>query len=259
MIRCGLDQGWEISTRSTVPAGSGLGASGALGVALVTAARAAVGAPLHPEAAAEMAHLLEIEELQVAGGKQDQYAAALGGFLSLEFKDPEVTATRLEPGPEFLRELESRLVLCYTGQSRISGDAIERVMRGFESADNRIVEALDGIHDAAIAARDAVAAADIDALAKTVAANWRHQRALDAGQVTPAIRRIESAAQTAGAIAGKACGAGAGGCMLFVVRRDSAEAVRTALQAAGGRLLPVSFDFGGVGSAPADHVIPPTA
>jgi D-glycero-alpha-D-manno-heptose-7-phosphate kinase len=250
--RSGLGEGWEVRARSTVPAGSGLGGSGALGVALVTAAHAAAGAPLNPEAAAEMAHLLETEELQVAGGKQDQYAAALGGFLSLEFRDPEVTATRLRLEPEFLRKLESRLVLCYTGGSRISGDTIARVMLGFESGDRKIVEALDGIHDAAIAARDALAAGDIDALAEVVEANWRHQQALDAGQTTAAMERIESAAKAAGAIGSKACGAGAGGCMLFVARPDAAEAVKTAVQTAGGRLLPVSFDFEGVTNAPAE-------
>ncbi len=248
--RSGLDRGWEISTRSAVPAGSGLGASGALGVALVTATRAAAGAPVNPEAAAEMAHLLETEELRVAGGKQDQYAAALGGFLFLEFRDPEVSATRLRLEPAFLRALESRLVLCYTGGSRISGETIARVMRGFESGDRKIVEALDGLRDAAVAARDALAAADIDRLAEAVNVNWRHQRALDAGQATDAMQRIEATAREAGAAGAKACGAGAGGCMLFVVRPNAAATVRAAVEAAGGTVLPVSFDLEGVRSAP---------
>ncbi len=250
--RCGLDTGWEISSRSTVPAGSGLGASGALGVALVTAARAATGEALNPEAAAEMAHLLETEELKVAGGKQDQYAAALGGFLLLEFHDPNVRATRLKLAPEFVRELESRTVLCYTGGSRISGKAISRVMGGFESGDRKIVEALDKIRNAAIAARDALAAADIDTLAEVVEANWRHQQALDAEQTTTAMQRIEAAAKAAGAIGGKACGAGAGGCMVFIVRRNAAEAVKRAVQAAGGELLPLAFDFEGVSCTPSE-------
>ena len=91
-----------------------------------------------------------------------------------------------------------------------------------------------------------------DLLAEVVEANWRHQQALDVGQTTAAMERIEAAAKAAGAIGSKACGAGAGGCMLFVVRPDAAEAVKTAVQAAGGKLLPVSFDFEGVRSAPAE-------
>ncbi len=248
--RSGLGNGWEISTRSTVPAGSGLGASGALGVALVAATRAAAGAPVNPEAAAEMAHLLETEELGVAGGKQDQYAASLGGFLFLEFRDAEVSATRLRLEPEFLRRLESRIVLCYTGGSRISGETIARVMRGFESGDRKIVAALDGLRDAAVAAREALAVADIDALAKIVETNWQHQRALDPGQATAEMERIEAAAKAAGALGGKACGAGAGGCMVFIVKPDAAAAVSTAVQAAGGTVLPVKFDFEGVRRAP---------
>ncbi len=233
-----------------MPAGSGLGASGALGVALVAATRAAAGAPVNPEAAAEMAHLLETEELGVAGGKQDQYAAALGGFLYLEFHDPEVKATRLKLDPDFVRGLQSRLVLCYTGRSRISGEMIKRVVRGFESGDKKIVAALDGLRDAAVAAREALAAADIDALAEVVETNWQHQRALDAGQATAEMERIEAAAKKAGAIGGKACGAGAGGCMVFIARPDAAEAVKSAVHEAGGTLLPVKFDFEGVAGAP---------
>jgi D-glycero-alpha-D-manno-heptose-7-phosphate kinase len=66
------------------------------------------------------------------------------------------------------------------------------------------------------------------------------------------MERVEAAAKAAGAIGGKACGAGAGGCMLFVVRRDAAEAVRTAVQDVGGRLMSVAFDFQGVRKESAD-------
>ncbi len=123
-------------------------------------------------------------------------------------------------------------------------------MRGFEAGDGRIVEALDGLRDAAVAAREALAAADIDGLAKVVETNWQHQRALDAGQATAEMERIEAAAKAAGAIGGKACGAGAGGCMVFIVRPDAAEAVKSAVHDAGGTLLPVKFDFEGVRRAP---------
>lgn len=247
--RTGLGGGWDVVTRSGAPPGGGLGASGALGVALVSALRTAAGRPVRPEEAAELAHRLEAEEMQVAGGKQDQYAAALGGPLYLEFHDPDVRVTRLSLDPSFVRALQERLILCYTGTSRISGETIARVMRRFEAGDARIVGALDGLRDAAHAVRDALLSADIDCLAEAINANWRHQKVLDARMATPEMERVEAAAFAAGAIAGKACGAGAGGCMVFITRPDAAREVGQAVRSAGAENLPVSFDLEGVRSA----------
>lgn len=244
--RAGLRAGWELSTDSSAPVGGGLGASGALGVALVAATRAAAGLATGPVEAAELAHQLEVEEVGIAGGKQDQYAAALGGFLYLEFYDPEVRVTRLELEPKLVDSLQERLVLCYTGRSRLSGDTITRVMDGYENGDARITAALDGLRAAALSAREALSARDIERLARVVAENWRHQRALDARMSTPDMERIEAAAMDAGAVGGKACGSGAGGCMFFVTAPGAAEAVRNAVRAAGASLLPTVFDMHGV-------------
>ncbi|MEE8164678.1 MAG: GHMP kinase, partial [Myxococcota bacterium] len=209
---------------------------------------AAADTPVGPEEAAELAHLLEVEELKVAGGKQDQYAAALGGFLYLEFDDPAVSVTRLPVDPSFVQALLERFVLCYTGTSRISGDTIARVMSRFEKGDQQIVSALDELRDAAAAAREAMMAGDIEALAEVISRNWSHQRALDAAMATPEMDRVEAEASAAGAIGCKACGAGAGGCMVFITASGAIDEVRRAIESAGAEILPFEFDSEGVRS-----------
>jgi D-glycero-alpha-D-manno-heptose-7-phosphate kinase len=244
--RSGLQGGWEVTTQSSAPAGGGLGSSGALGVALVVATRAAAGASLPPEEAAEEAHRLEVEEIGVAGGKQDQYAAALGGLNHFEFHDPTVGITRLSLEPAFIESLQGRTVLGYTGVSRVSGDTIARVMGNFDAGDARTVNALDGLRDAAAEARDALEAHDIERLADAVQRNWEHQRALDSGMATAEMKRIEAAAKEAGAIGGKATGAGAGGCMTFIAAEGHTDDVAESVRAAGANIIPVSFDMQGV-------------
>ncbi len=99
-----------------------------------------------------------------------------------------------------------------------------------------------GIRDAADAARDALLNGDVDALARAVSRNWLQQQELDPGMSNAAMERVEAAANAAGALAGKACGAGAGGCMVFITAAGAAPRVRDAVAAAGAQNLPVRFD-----------------
>src|SRR5918992_1342036 len=110
-----------LTTRSDAPPGSGLGSSGALDVALVAALSSARGERRDPVEIAETACHLEAVEAGIPGGRQDQFAAALGGFLRLEFRDPQAEVQRLKLDPEFMAQLSRRIILCYTGASRFSG------------------------------------------------------------------------------------------------------------------------------------------
>jgi D-glycero-alpha-D-manno-heptose-7-phosphate kinase len=257
----GLSGGWEVTTDSAVPPGSGLGASGALGVALVAATGAAAGRRLPREGAAVQACRLE-HLIGIAGGSQDQWAAAQGGFLFLEYGGaggrPEPACSTLGLDPRFVHALERQMVLCYTGTSRISGDTIRRVMTAFEAGVARVAAALDGLREAALAARTALLAADLGRLADAVDLNWRHQQALDPGMATRTMQALEAAARAAGATAAKACGAGAGGCMAFIAPGPAAAAVRQAAAAAGAEILPLRFDSEGVREA-AGPGAPPAA
>ena len=127
--RLGPPGGFEVLTSCDAPPGSGLGGSGAMGVALVAAFAALRSErPLAAEVA-ERAFELEAMDVGIIGGKQDQYAASLGGLQFLEFGERRVSATRLAVPEDALRELERHLVLCYSGASRLSADMHARVWR----------------------------------------------------------------------------------------------------------------------------------
>jgi D-glycero-alpha-D-manno-heptose-7-phosphate kinase len=228
-----------LTTRSEVPAGSGLGASGALGVALVRVLDARLGVTRSAAAIAEAAFALEAGDAAIAGGRQDQYAAALGGFQLLRFHAGHVEVEPLQLDPGFLSELARATVLCHTGGSRVSSDTIRRVMGAYATGDPGVGAALRAMTGLAREAAAALRAADLPALGRLLSANWREQQRLDAGMRTPAMARIEAAVERTAVLGGKAAGAGAGGCMFFLA--TDPEATASAARDAGAEILPVQW------------------
>ena len=244
--RLGPRGGFEVLTSCDAPAGSGLGGSGAVGVALVAAFAALRGErPLAAEIA-QQAFELEAGDVGILGGQQDQYAASLGGLQFLAFEERRVSATRLAPEPDALRELERHLVLCFTGASRSSAEMHARVWRRFAEGDRATAKALDGLRACALEMRDAVAAGRLGAVGDLLSRNWACQRALGDGQETAAMSALARAAAGAGSAGGKACGAGAGGCVVFLAKAGRAFALAEALREAGGQVLRFAFDGAGV-------------
>jgi D-glycero-alpha-D-manno-heptose-7-phosphate kinase len=239
---------FEIVTRSDGPPGAGLGGSGAMGVALVAALGLANGQRRLPAEIAAEAFQTEVGEAGLVGGKQDQYAAALGGIQFLSFGDPEVGATQLQVPAEALRELEQSLVLCYTGASRISGETHRRVWSAFGRGERRVAAALDGIRACALSMRTALERGSLADVGALLSENWRHQQQLADDMQTPAMRRLEEVAAAAGADGVKACGAGSGGSLVFLARPGHEVDVAEALRGAGGTVLRCGFDTAGVES-----------
>jgi D-glycero-alpha-D-manno-heptose-7-phosphate kinase len=238
--------GLELLTRSDVPAGSGLGASGALDVALVSAlARLRRESYAAPELA-ELGFHLEAVELRLDGGRQDQYAAALGGVRTLAFARDAVDTRAIPLEPAAVAELERALVIAYTGQSHFSAQTHRRVWAAYADGRPETVDALRAIRDLGVAAAEALDAADWPRLARVVDDNWAEQRRLDATISTPGVRAVESALRAAGAWGVKAAGAGAGGCLLALCAPDARAAVVRAATAAGARVLEARLDFQGV-------------
>jgi D-glycero-alpha-D-manno-heptose-7-phosphate kinase len=234
-----------LSTRCDAPAGSGLGSSGALDVALVAALSAARLERPDRRDIAHHAWQLEAVEAGLPGGKQDQFAAALGGVQRLTFRDPDVGVEPLTLDPVFAAALERQIVLCYTGRSRVSGDTIARVQAAYERGDAGVTGALRALKDVAEGMTDALRAADLAKVGTLLAENWRHQRALDPGMSTPEMVGLETALAAAGALGGKAAGAGAGGCMFFLMA-DGSGAGAAAARAAGAEVLPLRWAAEGV-------------
>lgn len=234
-----------LRTRSAVPKGSGLGSSGALDVALVAVLAELRGESVSPEELAAYGWELEVVEAGHAGGRQDQYAAALGGVHRLGFRDPVVAVERLAPDAEFMAELQRRLLICYTGQSRVSSDTISRVMGAYERGDAGVTGALREMVEIAERMAEALVSGDLLRVAELLSANWACQQRLDPGMQTPEMARLEAAMHSAGALGGKAAGAGAGGSMFFLMGDDPAAGRRAAMSA-GATILDAGWSAVGV-------------
>ncbi len=237
--------GVELRTRTDAPLGSGLGTSGALATALAFACHRLHGNDIAPEEAARLGWQLEVGHCGLAGGRQDQYAAALGGINLLDFSKDGVEATTITVPPEVRARLEDHLVLCYVGESRISGDTITRVMNAYSDRVDRVVRALKEMKDLARRMAQALPNGDLEHIGHLVARNWECQMTLDEGMQTDAMRQVEAAVSDAGGLGGKAVGAGAGGCMVFVAGGDP-QAVKRAAIKAGAMVLPLHLEWIGV-------------
>lgn len=238
--------GLELITRADVPAGSGLGASGALDVALVAALARLRRETYDPAELAELGFHLEAIELKFEGGRQDQYAAALGGLHELRFGDGGVEVCPIPLDAAAREALDAMLLVVYTGQSHFSSQTHRRVWTAFQDGRADVVAALRRIRDLGAAAAAALRAADWSALGEIVNENWVQQQRLDATISTPGVQAVEAAARGAGAFAVKAAGAGAGGCLALLVAPENREAVAAAVTAARARVLDARVAVEGV-------------
>jgi D-glycero-alpha-D-manno-heptose-7-phosphate kinase len=229
-----------ITTTVDAPLGSGLGSSSALVVALVEAFRALLGAPLGQYDVAHLAFEIERLDVGLAGGKQDQYAAAFGGINFIEFlANDRVIVNPLRVSHSARNEFESSLVVCFSGRSRDATLIIEQQTAGI--IDHTTIAAMDRLKAEAIEMKHALLAGDTFEMARILDASWRAKKMTAAGITTDRIDRLYDVALTNGALAGKVSGAGGGGFVMFIVHPEDRLGLIDALNAAGGSAGPVKF------------------
>ena len=233
--------GLNVFIRCDAPPSSGTGSSASICVALSGLLLKDGDIPI-----VDAARTIETEELQIAGGKQDQYASFYGGFNYLEFKDPHVNRTALSLGRDVICHLEKHLVLCYTGKARVSGNIISKVMTNFMEGNPKTVKALHNILAAGRETKWALEKGNLDEFATLLSINWENQKLLDPSISNEKIDKLFQIAMAAGALGGKALGAGGGGCLIFYARTNREGAVRQALIEAGAKVIDFSFDFDGL-------------
>ena len=241
-------RGVNVALYNDFPVGAGLGGSSAAGVALAAALAGWQDRLLAPHEVAEISRATEVEELGVAGGRQDHYAAAFGGALGLRFSSAGTSVQRLTLSLEAQEALEQRCLVVYTGESRISGETIKAVLDAYETGDRTVLFALQRMKSLAEQMATALAAGNIDDLGALVGEHWAHQRSLHPAIPTATIDTIVERARRAGAVGAKALGASGGGCVLVIAGRDTIQQVRTAI-AATGSVLPFTIDTGGVATS----------
>ncbi len=236
--RGGGATGCRIATDCLAPAGSGLGGSSALGMALSAALDRFTGRGLDSEHLLAVTRAIETQVLRIPTGEQDYHPALHGGVLALHYT---VEGTQVERLPVPLDRLAERTMLVFSGQSRSSGISNWDMLKRHLDGDAGVRDALDSINRAAHAMRRALLASSWDDAGAALADEWAARKRLSPTVTTPDIDRMIAAANRDGALAGKVCGAGGGGCVVFWVREGRREAVRDVLQRAGARPLEVGY------------------
>jgi D-glycero-alpha-D-manno-heptose-7-phosphate kinase len=235
--------GLEMHTRSESPVGAGIAGSSALNIAVCGALAAWTGARLTDDELMLVAMNVEAQAINVPTGAQDFRPALYGGVSAVELGVASITRVKLPVAED---DLQRRIVVAYTGASRSSGinnwDVIKRHIDG----DTVVQGAFSRIRDIATAMRAALERHDWDEVGRQVAEEWKSRKKLAPGVTTPAIDAMLDAARRAGAMAGKVCGAGGGGCLFCIADPDRTGAVRDALAAAGARVLDCSVERDGL-------------
>lgn len=235
-----------VTTHSEAPPGSGLGSSSAMVVALVLAFAEHLQIPLGEYDVAQLAYDIERVDLSLAGGKQDQYAAAFGGFNFMEFYQNRVIVNPLRIRREIKAELESSLVLFYTGVSRDSATIIEQQTHNVRTGRPASMDALHHLKQEAVRMKEAVLKGDIRAFIESMRQSWDSKKRMADSISNASIDAVFEAATAGGALAGKVSGAGGGGFMMFAVDPTRRPDVIRALSAFQGQVFTCNFtDQGG--------------
>jgi D-glycero-alpha-D-manno-heptose-7-phosphate kinase len=227
--------GVDLLTDCAAPAGSGLGGSSALGIATAAALARHRGEDLSSEALLGLVQAVETRVLRVPTGVQDYYPALIGGLLSIRYG---VRGTRAERIPADLRAMEEQLVLCFSGASRSSGISNWDMVKRYLDGDETVRRGIARVGAATRKMESALSAGHWDEAGEALGEEWEARKTLSAKVSGPEIETQMAAARRAGAVAGKVCGAGGGGCIVFLTRPGRKADVERALAGAGARVLP---------------------
>jgi len=229
-------EGLLVETDSESPAGAGISGSSALMIATTAALGRFTDRNLTLEQMRVIAQNIEAQIIQVPTGCQDYYPALYGGVSAIHLNADGI---HRETVPVSLDEMETRFVLAYTGAPRQSGINNWEVFQAHINGDKRVFRNFERIAEIARAMYQALLHADWDGVARLLREEWKLRRTNAPGITTPLIDKLIAVAGKHGGLAAKVCGAGGGGCVIFLVERGAASRVATAIGDNGGRVLPL--------------------
>ena len=229
-------EGFLLETHSESPAGAGIAGSSALMIATTAALARFTGRRLSAEQTRQLAQNVEAQLIQVPTGCQDYYPALYGGVSAIHLDPDRIVRQAL---PVAAREVEQRFVLVYTGAPRQSGINNWEVFKRHIDGDRKVARNFEEIAQIARAMRDALGGGDWNQVARLLRQEWKLRKANYPGISTPGIDRLMAIAARHGGRAAKVCGAGGGGCVVFMVEAGARQRVSAALDEAGARILPL--------------------
>jgi D-glycero-alpha-D-manno-heptose-7-phosphate kinase len=226
--------GLEMTTHCMAPAGSGLGGSSALNIAICGGLNVLTGAKMSKMALQSLAKNVEAQVIDIPTGDQDYFPPLFGGALCLHLTERGVRVERI---PINLKDLEDHLVLCFTGEPRYSAINNWEMFKRHVNGDRSTFLKFENITRSAVRMRAALLAGDFDAITNALSEEWRHRKHLAPRITTPFMEKLTRLARQQGAPAAKVCGAGGGGCMVFATTPERKPHVQQALNEAGGRVI----------------------
>ena len=238
--------GFRLTVSSDVPPGSGLGSSGAVGVAVVGVFDAAMNNLRSPMDTARLANEIERRDLGYPGGDQDSYGPALGGFNLLTYVPgggPEVR--KLVLSEETLLEIEKRTVLVYTGEPHLSGSIHQDIKDGYDRPGSPVLDAMHQLKRIGERCAIALEAGDLEAFGHLLDENWKYHQRLHPSCNCGQLQKFYHALQ--GHVSGgKTCGAGGGGCIFFLARPGEESRAQEIAESLDGQVMPVKIDEEGL-------------
>ena len=234
--------GFRLSTFVDAPAGSGLGTSSTLVVAILGAFVEMLKLPLGDYDIAHLAYSIEREDLLLAGGKQDQYAATFGGVNFMEFYGGDkVIVNPLRIRPEYMHELGNNLVLYFTATSRESASIIKEQVKNVHNKNEKSIEAMHLLKEQSKMMKEALLKGRLNEIGEILDFGFQQKRKMAHNISNSHIEAIYEAAKKAGATGGKISGAGGGGFMIFYCPGNTRYKVIETLNTFGGEIKNYSF------------------
>jgi D-glycero-alpha-D-manno-heptose-7-phosphate kinase len=232
------DGGFEVETHSESPAGAGISGSSALMIATTAALARYTGKKLDREQIRVIAQNVEAQLIKVPTGCQDYYPALYGGVSAIHLDPDGIHHTAVRMAPE---DLDRRFVLVYTGAPRKSGINNWEVFKAHIDGDKKIFHNFERIGEIARDMHHALSMADWKQVAKLIREEWKLRKTNAPKISTPMIEKLIAVAMRQGALAAKVCGAGGGGCVVFLTEPEDREHVSAALRSYGGQVLPATI------------------
>ncbi len=235
-------KGFKLSTYVDAPAGSGLGTSSTLVVAIIGAFYELLRLPLGEYDIAHYAYDIERNDLKLAGGKQDQYAATFGGINFMEFYEGEkVIVNPLRVKQQILNELENNLVLYFTSTSRESATIIKEQVKNVNQQNEKSIEAMHQLKEQARMMKEAMLKGRLNEIGEILDFGFQQKRLMASNISNSKLEEIYEGAKLAGATGGKISGAGGGGFMIFYCPSNTRYKVIEKLKVFGGETRPYQF------------------
>jgi D-glycero-alpha-D-manno-heptose-7-phosphate kinase len=235
--------GFTLTTDSEAPAGAGIGGSSAMAVAICAALDRFTGAGKSKEDWIHISRDAEAVVICVPTGTQDHYPPAFGGAAAIEL--PAGGEHRVELRLN-LDELERRIVVCYTGKPRQHGINNWEVFKAHINGKRAVQNSMEKISKVAQLLRVALEATDWNEAGRLMREEWFFRKRNLPTISTKLVDRVIEDSRRKGALAGKVCGAGGGGCVVLLIEPDARQKVEDAIRNAGAEVLPVKIDRQGV-------------